>query len=166
MHNADLLAERILVFRLPTFYSFKLLSGVLEESVGLEAAEGFIARVGGRIGEMMNEEYLQIAGTKSLNVRQIADALVDLKLRIGGGFSIESLGEDNIVLVNTVCPFGQYVEGRESLCMMTSNVFGRIAANNVSYARVELQETIAKGDNGCRVVIHFIEGETGREYFG
>ena len=142
------------------------LSGVLEESVGLDAAEGFIARVGGRIGDMMDKEYLQIAGTTSLTAEQIGDALVDLKRRIGGGFSIESLDEDKIVLVNTNCPFGEYVEGRESLCMMTSNVFGRIAANNIEYARVELVETIARGDDGCRVVINFSEGAEGREYFG
>jgi hypothetical protein len=114
---------------------------------------------------MMNEEYLQIAGTNSLNAQHIADALVDLKRRIGGGFSIEYLGEDSIVQVNTTCPFGQYVKGRESLRMMTSNVFGRIAASNVNYARVEIIEAIARGDNGCRVVIHFHEGEAGREYF-
>ena len=34
------------------------------------------------------------------------------------------------------------------MCMMTSNVFGHIAAENVGYAKVELQETIARGDKG------------------
>ena len=141
------------------------LAGVLEESVGLEAAEGFISRVGGRIGEMMNEEYLELAGTNTLTIAQLGDALVDLKSRINGGFSVESLSDDKIVLTNTACPFGDYVKDRESLCMMTSNVFGRMAANNLEYARVELVETIAKGDAGCRVVISLTEGETGREYY-
>jgi hypothetical protein len=54
--------------------------------------------------------------------------------------------------------------------MMTSNVFGSIAANNVGYAKVELQETIARGAPGCRVVVYLKPtGEAalaeGREYF-
>jgi hypothetical protein len=53
--------------------------------------------------------------------------------------------------------------------MMTSNVFGSIAAENLGYAKVELQETIAKGHAGCRVVIYLkrtpeSEAHTGREY--
>jgi hypothetical protein len=54
--------------------------------------------------------------------------------------------------------------------MMTSNVFGRIAAENLGYAKVELQETIAMGHPGCRVVVHLrpstvTEAADGREYF-
>jgi signal transduction histidine kinase len=64
--------------------------------------------------------------------------LTDLKRRIDGGFSIESINETRIVLVNTRCPFGTYVEDRESLCMMTSNVSGRIAAHNLGYTPIEL----------------------------
>jgi hypothetical protein len=62
------------------------------------------------------------------------------------------------------------VLGRPSMCMMTSNVFGSIAANNVGYAKVELQETIAQGHPGCRVVVYLKPTEEavaaeGREYF-
>jgi len=72
---------------------------------------------------------------------------------------------------NRVCPFAEKVVGRESMCMMTSNVFGTIAARNLGYARVELEETIARGDAGCRVVVHLVpdvdvETVSGREYFG
>jgi predicted ArsR family transcriptional regulator len=142
------------------------LAGVLEDAVGLEEAESFVAMVGSRIGEEMNKDYLNAAGTDRLDIRQVAAALVDLKARIEGGFSIESLQDDRIVLVNTHCPFGEMVLGRPSLCMMTSNVFGRIAANNLDYARVEIEETIARGDGRCRVTIHLSPGEGGREYFG
>jgi hypothetical protein len=53
---------------------------------------------------------------------------------------------------------------------MTSNVFGSIAASNMGYAKVELQETIARGHPGCRVVVHLEPGAgadeaDGREYF-
>lgn len=141
------------------------LATVLEETIGLEEAEGFISIVGSRIGEMMNAEYQRAAGVDRLNVTQVANALVDLKRRIDGGFSIESIDENTIVLVNTACPFGHYVTGRPSLCMMTSNVFGRISASNLGYSRVELKETIAKGDAGCRIIVHLQEGEAGREYY-
>ena len=54
--------------------------------------------------------------------------------------------------------------------MMTSNVFGAIAAENLGYAKVELQETIARGAPGCRVVVHLkatpeAKEAEGREYF-
>ncbi len=142
------------------------LCSVLEETVGVREAEGFIALVGGRLGEIMNREYCDAVAQKKLDLHQIADALVDLKRRINGGFSIESMDDDGIVLVNTACPFGAYVKDRPSLCMMTSNVFGRISADNLGYANIELQQTIAKGDGGCRVVIRFQPMEHGRDYFG
>lgn len=142
------------------------LADVLEKTVGIQEAEGFVALVGGRLGQAMNREYCRAAGREKLDLRQVGNALVDLKRRINGSFSIESIDENGIVLVNTACPFGRYVEGRQSLCMMTSNVFGRIAADNLGYANVELQETIAQGDAGCRVIIRFEESDLGREYFG
>lgn len=141
------------------------LSGVLEDTVGLEQAEGFIALVGGRLGQMMNEDYCAAIGQKPLDQAQIASVLVDLKRRIEGGFSIESIDDKKIVLSNTACPFARHVLGRPSLCMMTSNVFGRIAADNLGYARVVIDQAIAQGDPGCRVVVYFTEGDDGREYF-
>lgn len=141
------------------------LASVLEDSVGLEEAEGFLAMVGNRLGRTMNREYLAAAGAERLDAAQVAAALVDLKRRIRGGFEVIGLNDDGIVLKNRACPFGRVVEGRQSLCMMTSNVFGRIAAENLGYARVELKETIARGDGGCTVVVHFDEGGPGREYY-
>jgi hypothetical protein len=57
------------------------------------------------------------------------------------------------------------------MCMMTSNVFGSIAAENLGYAKVVLEETIALGAPGCRVVVYLkpteeAERVEGREYFG
>lgn len=142
------------------------LAGVLEDAVGLEEAEGFISLVGGRIGQQMDSEYKTALGQERLNIEQVGQVLVDLKTRIDGGFSVKSIDEDKIVMVNTRCPFGEYVKGRESLCMMTSNVFGRISANNLSYSRVEITESIAQGNSGCRVVVHFQTGDEGRDYYG
>ena len=94
---------------------------------------------------------------------------VDLSHRIGGDFYVIEQTPDRVVLGNRKCPFGRHAEGRPSLCMMTSNVFGRIAAENLGYSRVRLDEAIARGDAGCRVVVDFrpVEkpGDDEREYF-
>ena len=146
------------------------LSGTLEEVVGQEEASGFISIVGQHIGEWMNEEYRKGLNTESLNFEQLRDALVDLKRRIDGDFYIISADKEKIVLGNRRCPFGDKVLDRPSLCMMTSNVFGSVTAENLGYAKVALHETIAKGNNECRVVVYLSNNETsendeGREYF-
>lgn len=146
------------------------LSGTLESAVGLEDAKGFISMVGRRIGAQINADYCAASNQTSLDRDHVAAALVDLKRRINGGFRIESIDDDCITLVNDTCPFGDHVKGRESLCMMTSNVFGRIAAENLGYSRVEISESIARGDSHCRVFVHLKPPATrddvsGYEYF-
>ena len=65
--------------------------------------------------------------------------------------------------------FAEQVIGRGALCMMTSNVFGTIAAQNLGYGKVALEETFAKGDGRCRVVLYLkrtaaSDAADGREY--
>jgi hypothetical protein len=60
--------------------------------------------------------------------------------------------------------------GRPALCMMTSNVFGSIAADNLGYSKVVIEEAIARGDAGCRVVVYLKKTPEaliaqGREYY-
>jgi predicted ArsR family transcriptional regulator len=145
------------------------LAGTLESVVGLEEAEGFVSVVGQRMGEWINSQYLVALGRDSLDRGEVAEVLVDLKKRIKGDFYVIEQNDDKIVLGNRACPFGDRVLGRPSMCMMTSNVFGVIAADHLGYARVELQETIATGAAGCKVTVHLRtppEGEaSGREYF-
>ena len=146
------------------------LSGTLQDLVGLEEASGFISLVGQTMGGQINQEYKSALKLSNLSREQIAEVLVDLKKRIQGDFYIIEQSDEKIVFGNHVCPFGEKVLDRPSMCMMTSNVFGSIAADNLGYAKVELQETIANGDSGCRVVVyleHTEEGEeaVGREYF-
>jgi len=130
------------------------LSGTLQDVVGLEEASGFISVVGGAIGEQIDHEYRQALKVDRLTREQVADVLVDLKRRIQGTFLVLEETEDRIVFGNTACPFGDRVLGRPSLCMMTSNVFGYIAAQNLGYANVALDRTIAQGHLDCRVVVH------------
>ncbi len=145
------------------------LAGTLQDVVGLDEASGFISVVGQRIGDELNASYRAALGVPSLNREQVADVLVDLKQRINGEFVIVEQNDERIVYSNTRCPFADKVVGRPALCMMTSNVFGHIAADNLGYARVMLEETIALGAPGCRVVVHLTSPSepdpAGREYF-
>jgi molecular chaperone GrpE len=89
-----------------------------------------------------------------LTPAQLADCFVRLKAAIGGGFHVVEVGEDAVVLANTRCPFGDAVRRAPALCRMTSSVFGGIAArNHPGGASVVLEERIAVGDPGCRVVV-------------
>ncbi|MHA6327289.1 methanogen output domain 1-containing protein [Roseivivax sp. CAU 1753] len=145
------------------------LSGTLEGVVGLEAAEGYISTVGGQIGHWINREYCDALGTDQLDAKMVSAVCVDLKKRIGGDFFLISTDDGQMVFGNRRCPFGEMVKGRTSLCMMTSNVFGRVTADNLGYARVELDETIAQGHQGCRVVVHLQpdpdDATDAREYY-
>ncbi|GAB2914213.1 methanogen output domain 1-containing protein [Rheinheimera gaetbuli] len=171
-------SKRIQVENLPVRHSkeeFLLqivsqLSKTLEDVVGLEDAEGFISLVGARMGKLLDADYHAAANLKdNFDLDTVARVLVDLKHRIEGNFKIDSVSPNKIVLLNSRCPFGEKVIGKPSLCMMTSNVFGRIVADNLGYAKVELDETIAKSDGRCRIIIHLAyeqsESDSVREYF-
>lgn len=146
------------------------LSGTLEAVVGVNEAAGFISIVGQNVGDQINTDYKAAFRVDRLNRAQVSAVLVDLKRRIFGDFYVIEETPEKIVLGNRACPFGEKVLGRTSMCMMTSNVFGAIAAQNLGYAKVELQETIAQGHAGCRVVVYLHPNEEagaadGREYF-
>lgn len=145
------------------------LATVLEAVVGLEEASGFISVVGQRVGLQLEREYRAALGASQLTHEQVAAVLVDLKRRIQGDFFVIAQDDEKIVLGNRACPFAEKVLGRPAMCMMTSNVFGAIAAENLGYAKVVLEETIAQGHPGCRVIVYVkstpeAEGQPGREY--
>ncbi len=146
------------------------LSGTLQDVVGLAEASGFVSVVGQNIGRQMDKDYKAALQVPVLSQPQVASVLVDLKRRIQGDFFIIEETPEKIVLGNRACPFAEKVVGRPAMCMMTSNVFGSIAADNLGYAKVELQETIALGSPQCLVVVHLkttpeAEAAPGREYF-
>jgi predicted ArsR family transcriptional regulator len=146
------------------------LSGTLQDVVGLEEASGFISVVGQSIGGQLNDSYKQALEVNKLSRQQVADVLVDLKRRIEGKFYIIEESEEKLVFGNHACPFGDKVHDRPALCMMTSNVFGAVSADNLGYAKVVLSETIAQGHSGCKVVVYLkptqeSEEADGREYF-
>jgi predicted ArsR family transcriptional regulator len=145
------------------------LAGTLEEVVGLAEASGFISVVGQKMGDEIGGAYRSALGVPRLSREQAAAVMVDLKRRIQGDFYVIEQDDEKIVLGNRACPFAEKVVGRPSLCMMTSNVFGVLAAESSGYAKVVLEQTIARGDPGCRVVVHLkpgpaAEAAEGREY--
>ncbi|WP_299817484.1 methanogen output domain 1-containing protein [uncultured Jannaschia sp.] len=163
--QAEIALDRDLFFR----RMLRELTGTIEAIVGVEEASGYVATVGAAIGDWINTAYHAKAGPEDFDIRTVAAVLVHLKQRLEGGFYIKSIDAKQIVLGNTNCPFGHYVQGRTSLCMMTSNVFGRIAADNLGYARVGLERTIAQGHGECHIVVHLVPRENvmpdEREYF-
>jgi predicted ArsR family transcriptional regulator len=148
------------------------LAGTLQDVVGIDEASGFVSVVGQRVGDQINESYKSALQVKNLSREQVADVLVDLKRRIQGTFYVIEEDDEKIVFGNNDCPFAEKVLGRPSMCMMTSNVFGVIAAENLGYARVDLEKTIAQGHGECRVVVHLAQAPDApqtdsvcREYF-
>lgn len=141
----------------------------LDETLGAERAKQFVGGVGERTGEHLNIYYRAALGTTRLTRAEVAESLVDLKRRIQGDFYITDQTDEKIVLANRACPFGSKVKGQPALCMMTSSVFGTIAAQNLGYGKVELDKTIAQGHPECRVVVYLkktaqSDAAPGREY--
>lgn len=145
------------------------LAETLQNLVGLDDAEGYISIVGTAVGHELDKTYRSALSVDQLSSEQVAQVLVDLKQRIKGDFYVIEESEDRIILASRSCPFGEFVSGRPALCMMTSNVFGHIASQNLGYARVEINESIARGNPGCRVTVFLTPTENqsseGREYF-
>ena len=146
------------------------LSGTLQDVVGMKEAAGFVSVVGQRVGEQINQSYKSALLVTDLSRDQVRDVLIDLKKRIQGDFFVIEEDEEKIVFGNRMCPFAEKVIGRPAMCMMTSNVFGVIAADNLGYSKVVLENTIAEGSPGCRVIVYLkptpaAENAQGREYF-
>jgi hypothetical protein len=115
------------------------LAGTLQEVVGLEEASGFVTVVGQKVGDSINREYRNALAVESLTRSQVAEVLVDLKRRIKCDFYVIEETDEKIVLGNRQCPFGDKVIGRPAMCMMTSNVFGVIAAENLGLPAIQIQ---------------------------
>jgi anti-sigma regulatory factor (Ser/Thr protein kinase) len=132
------------------------LAQAVEQQHGPEAAEAAVAQVGLDVGGQMEEEFRRArAVTDRLTSEQLGECYVRLKHAVDGGFRVLEADEHRVVLVNDRCPFGEAVRRAPALCRMTSSVFGGIAARNRDDgAWVILDERIALGDPGCRVVVH------------
>lgn len=137
------------------------LAGELEETIGLVEASSFVGQVGDELGGAISQRYADAMGGLPEDPGALAAILCDLKSRIGGNFTVESVSETELVLVNSACPFSDRVKGRPSLCMMTTNVFGRIVSDARGYARVNIDKAIATGHPGCRVRVRLQDDGAG-----
>jgi anti-sigma regulatory factor (Ser/Thr protein kinase) len=132
------------------------LSQAVEYTAGPQVSESAVAQVGIAVGGQMEAAYRATQAIMGrLTAGQLADCYVRLKHAIDGQFRVEEITDDRIVLTNTRCPFGNAVRKAPALCRMTSSVFGGIAARNRDDgAAVLLEERIAVGDPGCRVIVY------------
>ncbi|MGR9046259.1 MAG: sigma 54-interacting transcriptional regulator [Gammaproteobacteria bacterium] len=126
----------------------------------------YIAKTAGRFFEETYREERNIAD--SLDLGSYADLIVGLKNKIGGGFSLATMDQNCVKVINNRCPFGEGVTHFPELCRMTSSVFGGIAARNFGYAKVEISKSIARKDGGCEVCVYInpdvAGGRPGLEY--
>jgi predicted ArsR family transcriptional regulator len=144
------------------------MAGTLETTAGIEDASTYVASIAARLETEIEQRYKAALGVQHFSRTQLPAILVDLKNRAGGAFFVIEEDDDHIVLGNCTCPLGDAVRNHPSLCMLTSNLFGLLTANALGYAAVDLEETIAAGATGCRVVIHLKRTEQSpdtREYF-
>ena len=125
----------------------RALTGTLEATVGLGDAEAFVTSVGSELGDTISADYARVLGEAPRDAEALAEMLVDFEARIGGAFRVVSVGADEIVLANTACPFAEGAHNRPSLCMMTTTVFGRIAAGAAGHARVSIDEAIESAED-------------------
>ncbi len=132
------------------------MSRTVEAHHGPDAAEAVIAQVGTDVGGQMEAEFrvaTEVVGRMTPD--QLGECYVRLKHAIDGQFSVVEATPERIVLENRRCPFGEAVRHAPALCRMTSSVFGGLAArNHPGGATVLLEERIAVGDPGCRVVVY------------
>ncbi len=139
------------------------------EAEGEHYCQSLIEHIARSAGQFFEQSYREEYGlTETLSQQQYIDLILGLKNRIGGGFSLDSAQPETITVVNDCCPFGEQVSLYPELCRMTSSVFGGIAARNFGYAKVEIKRSIARGQGGCEVCIHFdpkiAPSQPGQEY--
>ena len=96
--------------------------------MSLEDVSGYISVVGQSINSTIIEAYRHTLAVDKPDRAQVVDVLVDMKRRIEGSFYVIEEDESKIVLGTRYCPFGDKVIGRKSMCMITYNVLGYVAA--------------------------------------
>jgi predicted ArsR family transcriptional regulator len=148
---------------------FGHLTSALEEIIGLREVSGLFSVVGQALGDEIDRAYRAALSTSELTRQQVAGALVDFERRLGSDFHLIEQDDERIVLGCRSCGFADAALARPTICALASNVCGVIAAQNLGYARVVVEQAITTSAAGCRVVIHLrVHDGTpaeGREFF-
>ncbi len=150
-------------------FALSLLTNLSDMFVALESEEATseaISQVGRLFAQELSRTLLSQNRGERLDAREIADALVELKHRIGGGFHVVSMDAEKIVLRNTKCPFGARALGRPYLCTMTKQVFQQVAEDQAGYGHVDVNRSIARGHRDCEVVVYLSKEARQRDRAG
>ena len=145
------------------------LSGTLQDVVGLNEAAGFVSVVGQRSRRNHRWKIPCRPRRFAFNPSAGVGGPGRFEAADSGGFLHHRGDRRKNRAGQPAVPFAEKVLDRPALCMMTSNVFGSIAAQNLGYAKVQLQQTIASGAGECRVVVYLkpspaCDAAEGREY--
>ncbi|MBR9649644.1 methanogen output domain 1-containing protein [Thalassovita aquimarina] len=142
------------------------LTHTLETVAGIEEAEAFLSTVGAELGQDLYDEHFAQPGAEPLHPDTLPEMLVDVETGIGADFAIVERSKNRILLENRTCPFGPEINGTPSICMVTANLLGHLASKSAGYAKVHLEQTIARGHPMCRVNVSLDDNDTpGLEYF-
>ncbi|MCA8882185.1 MAG: methanogen output domain 1-containing protein [Rhodobacteraceae bacterium] len=140
-------------------FAISLLANLSDMFVAMDsvsATEDAIAYAGRLFARELTERLMEQNGDEPLDHKDLAEAMVEMKRRIGGEFDIVSADPEKIVLRARVCPFGKRVVGRPQLCTMTKQVFAQMAEDHVGHGQVDIPKSIARGDRACEVVINLV----------
>ncbi len=132
-----------------------------------EHAASFVTVISQNLAEQLNAHYQHTFGVTHLDRAQLRLVLDDFKQRIGADFFILEEHESGITLGNRRCPFGEAIQNNPALCHLMSNLLGIITAENLGYANIVLDQTMAEGHPMCivRIILNAEESADGFEYF-
>lgn len=131
------------------------LSKLTDFLFGNHLGREYIVAIGLQMGEAIDERFKRfhrISGRLSLD--QYASLVVNLKQSIGGDFYLVEKASNKVVVASNTCPFGGIITKAPNLCMITSGVFGGIAALNFGFGKVVLRKRIGLGEPRCEVCIY------------
>jgi len=92
------------------------------------------------------------------NPEQTASISCSIMNRLGGCFSVESVGEKGYTIINKKCPWGDDIN--PVLCMLTKAIFARIGVHVFNDIDISITKTIASGDDHCLIQI-FVRKDSG-----
>ncbi|MCX9084539.1 MAG: response regulator [Candidatus Methanoperedens sp.] len=107
----------------------------------------------------MSKEVEKVIWTKYIHdipaeIFQTATLSCNVMNKIGGGFSVEETTEKGYIIINNKCPWGEKGKINPALCMITKAIFARIGIRIYKNVNVDIIETIAGGDNLCRIKLY------------
>jgi serine/threonine-protein kinase RsbW len=92
-----------------------------------------------------------VAGKPPGDGPTVGRLLVEAHQALGSDAQVLTADDETVEIAVSRCPFGEGVAGRESLCHVSTGLAGRLGAQVNGSATVVLAESIAAGDDECRL---------------